>query len=38
MNVLDADTLPGRLAAAGFERVRVEVERKRLEFSAVKPS
>ncbi|MCG3750580.1 class I SAM-dependent methyltransferase [Amycolatopsis sp. Poz14] len=38
MNVLDAGTLPGRLAAAGFERVRVGIERKRLEFSAVKPS
>ncbi|WP_336160564.1 class I SAM-dependent methyltransferase [Amycolatopsis sp. VC5-11] len=38
MNVLDAGTLPGRLAAAGFEQVRVGIERKRLEFSAVKPS
>ena len=38
MNVLDADTLPSRLAAAGFEQVRVGTERKRLEFSSVKPS
>ncbi|WP_409462477.1 class I SAM-dependent methyltransferase [Amycolatopsis sp. GA6-003] len=39
MNVLDASTLPGRLAAAGFEQVRVECEpKRRLEFSAVKPS
>ncbi len=38
MNVLDANALPGRLATAGFEQVRVGIERKRLEFSAVKPS
>ncbi|WP_275290783.1 class I SAM-dependent methyltransferase [Amycolatopsis sp. La24] len=38
MNVLDAGTLPRRLAAAGFEQVRVGIERKRLEFSAGKPS
>ncbi|WP_370934025.1 class I SAM-dependent methyltransferase [Amycolatopsis sp. cg13] len=38
MNVLDADTLPARLRAAGFEQVRVGVERKRLEFAAVKAS
>ncbi|OAP28448.1 putative S-adenosylmethionine-dependent methyltransferase [Amycolatopsis sp. M39] len=38
MNVLDAEALPGRLATAGFEQVRVRVERKRLEFSAVRPS
>ena len=38
MNVLDAATLPGRLRAAGFERVEVGCDPgKRLEFSAVKP-
>ncbi|MFB9925046.1 class I SAM-dependent methyltransferase [Amycolatopsis halotolerans] len=39
MNVLDPATLPARLTAAGFEQVRVQSEpKKRLEFSAVKPS
>ncbi len=37
MNVLDAVTLPGRLSAAGFEKVQVQHQPKeRVEFSGVK--
>jgi SAM-dependent methyltransferase len=38
MNVIDAVSLPGRLAEAGFEQVKVQTRPKeRVDFSAVKP-
>ncbi|MEC3981368.1 class I SAM-dependent methyltransferase [Amycolatopsis sp. H20-H5] len=38
MNVLDASTLPGRLATAGFTGVEVDHEpKRRVKFSATKP-